>query len=118
MCVLWKVKKTRTTPYHPQGNSVVERGNKTLGDALRSLLLGLEQEGWDEILPQILRSFRSTPHTTTKETPNFMMMGREVRVPDQLMYESGFPDDQPTHQYVVDMQARMKLTHQLLRDQQ
>jgi len=39
LCHLWGVNQSRITPYHPQGNGVVERNNRMLGDALRSLLL-------------------------------------------------------------------------------
>jgi len=40
LCRIWGVNQSRTTPYHPQENGVVERNNRMLGDALRSLLLG------------------------------------------------------------------------------
>ena len=33
----WDVNKTRTTPYHPQANGMVERNNKGLGDYLRAM---------------------------------------------------------------------------------
>jgi len=82
LCHLWGVTQSRTTPYHPQGNGVVERNNRLLGDALRSLLLGHGQEEWDTVLPQAMRVFCSTPHTSTGETPNLLMLGRETRVPD------------------------------------
>jgi len=56
LCHLWGVNKSRTTPYHPQGNGVVERNNRVLGDSLRSLLLGRGQEEWDVVLPQVMRA--------------------------------------------------------------
>jgi len=62
LCHLWGVKKTRTTPYHPQGNGVVERGNRVLGDMLRATLLGRGQDEWDLIRPQLMRARRATPH--------------------------------------------------------
>jgi len=30
--------------------------------------------------------YRSTPHTSTGETPNLLMLGRETQVPDHLTY--------------------------------
>ena len=116
LCRLWKVTKTRTTSYHPQGNSVVERHNKTLGDSLRTLLMGSDQEEWDLLLPQIMRAFRGTPHTTTGETANYVMLGREVRLPDQLILPTQ-PPEQP-NQYVLDLHERLAAAHQAIRDKQ
>jgi len=82
LCRLWGVNQSRTTPYHSQGNGVVERNNRMLSDALRSLLLGHSQKEWDTILPQVMRAYRSAPHTSTGETPNPLMLGQVTRVPD------------------------------------
>ena len=87
LCQLWGVDKTRTTPFHPQANGMVERNNKGLGDSLRAMLLGKGQEEWDVLLPQLLRAYRGTPHTTTGETANMMMLGRKLRLPDQLQQQ-------------------------------
>jgi len=64
----WGVNQSRTTPYHLQENVVVERSNHMLGDSLRSLLLGKSQEEWDLVLPQIMRAYCSTLHSSTLET--------------------------------------------------
>ena len=86
LCALWGVRKSHTTPYHPQSNGVVERGNRDLGDMLRSMLIGKDEEDWDLLLPQIMRTIRASPHKQTGETANFLMLGREVRLPEHLMY--------------------------------
>ena len=52
------MRKSHTTPYHPQANEVVERGNRDLGDMLRSMLLGRDEEDWDLLLLQIMRTIR------------------------------------------------------------
>ena len=120
LCSLWRVDKTRTSPYHPQSNGFVERGNRTLGDALRCLLLeqNRRQEDWDELLHHIMRSFRATPNSTTGETANFMMMGRECTLPDTLLYGNEVEPPMSSTDYVALLQSRMQEAHDLLRTQQ
>ena len=61
LCTLWGVRKSHITPHHPQANGVVKRGNRDLGDMLRSLLIGQDEENWDLLLPQIMRTIRASP---------------------------------------------------------
>lgn len=82
-CHLRGIDHSTTTPYHPQGNGVVERNNRTLTEALRALL-DAEDGEWDEWAARIMRTFRATPHSATGETPNFLFFGRELRLPDNL----------------------------------
>jgi len=73
------VNQSQTTPYHPQGDGFGEQNDRMLGDSLRNLLLGRSQEEWDLVLPQIMRAYRSTPHSSMLEAPNFLILGREMR---------------------------------------
>jgi transposase InsO family protein len=114
LCVLWNVNKTHTTPYHPQANGVCERNNRGLGDSLRTLLLTRGQDEWDSLLPQLMRAFRGTPHSATGETANLLMMGRELRLPDQLQHHPPPLDFQPQHTYVQEMKERLEEAHQIL----
>jgi len=88
-----------------------------LGYALRSLLLGRGQEEWDVVLPQIMQPYRSTPHSATQETPNFLMLGRETRVPEHLTYHVPAPES-PVHEYVGKLVEIMGKAHDALQAQQ
>ncbi|CAG2253632.1 unnamed protein product [Mytilus edulis] len=80
MCKLLQIEKTRTTPYHPKSDGMVERFNKTLA----TMLTGYVNEyhsNLDVLLPYVMMAYRSSQHETTGYTPNRLMLGREVSTP-------------------------------------
>ena len=115
LCNIWGTQHSRTTPYHPQGNGVVERNNRMLGDALRTLLAHRQQDDWDAVLPQIMRAYRGTPHSTTQETPNALMFGRQLLLPDQLRYGRLDEDLLPAEEYAAEVQRRLEEAYEALR---
>ena len=117
LCRVWGVVKSRTTPWHPEGNGVVERGNKDLGNALRTFLLTRDQTDWDLLLPHLTRTVRSIPHSMTGETANFMMFGRELSLPEDLLAEQNLPL-QTREDYVIDLVERLQAAHDFVRERQ
>jgi transposase InsO family protein len=91
ICNLLDIQKTRTTPYRPQSDGLVERFNRTL---IQMLSICAEENfyNWDEHLPYLLMAYRSTEHSSTKCTPNLLMLGREINYPLDLMV--GLPPEQ------------------------
>ena len=68
------IKKSRTTAYHPEGDGMVERFNRTLLQLLRSYTE--QQEEWERYLPFVLFAYRTAVHTSTGVSPFEMMFGR------------------------------------------
>ena len=84
ICELLEIDKTRTTPYRPCSNGLTERMNQTI----QRLLTGFVNEArndWDVHLPFVLMAYRSSLQESTGCSPNFLMFGREVHGPVDIM---------------------------------
>jgi len=86
MCKMMNIQKTRTSPYHPQSDGMVERFNRTLATML-SAYVQENQRDWDAHLPYVMMAYRSSEHETTGMSPNMLMFGHEVSTPLDLMFE-------------------------------
>ena len=84
MCRLLRINKTRTTSLQPQSDGQTERANRTFLDLLAKLV-NENESSWDEQLPYALAAYRSSIHRVTGETPNRLMLGREVDTPLSLL---------------------------------
>ena len=69
------VNKVWTSPYHPQCDGMVERFNRTVVKALRSLVV--LEDRWDESLALAVWQYNSSVHSVTGITPFRAMLGVE-----------------------------------------
>ena len=115
MCQLLGIKKTRTTPYHPQSDGMVERFNRTLEMQL-SKFADYNQRDWDQHIPFLLMAYRSAIHDTTGCSPAKMMLGRELKLPIDLMF--GRPEEelpQTATDYTSALQERLERVYDFAR---
>ncbi|XP_075168511.1 uncharacterized protein LOC142240690 [Haematobia irritans] len=85
MCDSLGIKKTRTTPLHPQSDGMVERFNRTLEEHLRKVVDN-GQRDWDDHIPKFLLSYRSAIHDSTSRTPAKVLFGTEFKLPGDLIF--------------------------------
>ena len=71
------VHKSRTTPYHPQGDGMVERFNRSLLQLLRAYVDA--QNDWERYLPLVLYGYRTSVHASTGISPFVLMFGCHPR---------------------------------------
>ena len=83
ICRTFMIEKTRTTPYHPQGNGQVEKFNRVVADTLSKYCAEKPQE-WGVYLPYITFVYNTTVHRTIGATPYSMIFGREAQYPIDL----------------------------------
>lgn len=94
LCDLYGCKKSHTTPYHPEGNGLTERFNRTLLGMLGTLVEE-KKSRWAEHLPEMLHAYNNTVHNSTGYTPSYLMFGRHARAPVDVML-GGPLEDQDT----------------------
>ncbi|PIK38531.1 hypothetical protein BSL78_24624 [Apostichopus japonicus] len=80
MCRMLDIGKTRTTPFHPQSDGMVERFNRTL-EAMLSTVVSRNQKDWDTWLPYTMMAYRSAQHESTGFSPAELMFGRSIGLP-------------------------------------
>ncbi|MES9880796.1 MAG: DDE-type integrase/transposase/recombinase [Sedimenticola sp.] len=106
ICRLLQIKKTRTTAYHPQSDGLVERLNRTVIDML-SKFVNAKHTDWDIHIPAVMMSYRTSIHETTDFTPAFLMLGRELKLPVEIMYGQPNGEQGSTNEYARAVRDRM-----------
>jgi hypothetical protein len=116
LCKLLDICKTRSSAYNIRCNGQTKRFNKTLVRMIKAYLKGQEKD-WDKVLGCLAGAYRATVHESTGYSPNMLMLGREVRLPAQIMYSApdndhGFPSYSA---YVEKLKERMERAHEVAR---
>ena len=118
LCELLEIRKTQTSARNPKGNGQVERFNSTLIKMIKCYIKH-DQTSWDRNLGCLAAAYRSTPHESTNLTPNLLMLGREVRLPVEVIYgnHTSLADEPVSNygEYVEHLRQKMFSAHVLAR---
>ena len=112
LCAILNIKKTRSSPYYPAGNGMVERLFRTVKDMIFATASSSGQK-WPDILPFIERSLRCTKHAYTEFTPYEIVFGRTM--PNiWIAAETKKDTFKCHHEYIADMQRYRNLVEKIL----
>ncbi len=98
--------KIFTSPYHPACNGNCERQNKVIHHML-SQYCSTSQTDWDIYLPLVLYAYRLATHESTKESPGFVLFGKDLPTPIDLSLKL------PTPIYTDTVDYKLKLFYKL-----
>ncbi len=111
------IRKSRTSPYHPQGDPQPERFNRTLLSMLGTLDPA-QKNRWSQHITQLVHAYNCTKNEATGYSPYYLLFGREARLPVDVYF--GLPLDEEgekTHlQYVKRMRGELQKAYQLAAD--
>ena len=79
LCNAYGVKRSSTTPYHPQGNSYAEQVHQFYWNAVSSFIRA-EQNVWDELIVELMIVYNNTYHKAVGTSPSMAFMGRNLPV--------------------------------------
>ncbi len=94
---------------------MVVQFNRTLLNSL-AMYTSNHQRDWEEYMPYVLFAYRLAVHESTGVSPTKMMLGRDVRVPVDLVIQR--PDNEIPHNvpgYVQHLQDIMEEVHMEVR---
>jgi transposase InsO family protein/predicted aspartyl protease len=113
LCDRLHIKKIRTSPYRPSSNGQCERNNRSLLDAL-SKIVECERD-WDLVLPLTCMFYRASCHRATGVSPALLALGREIKLPVDLVYPTGYVEKISVPDYLEKLEQRLEVAAQFAR---
>jgi transposase InsO family protein len=118
VCKILGIEKTRSTPYRPQSDGMIERANRTIENML-SAFVDQNQKNWDDLIPLLMLAYRSAVHESTGVSPNEMVFGCSATLPVDLILGRADPKryDQQLHsEYAHNLMQKLEKIHTFARD--
>jgi transposase InsO family protein len=89
----FKIKRIKTTSFHPQSNGSIERTHGTVKDMIRTCCLDKRNE-WDENLKLICMGYNTSVHESTGFTPFELTFGRIANMTSAISVTSNLTKEQ------------------------
>jgi hypothetical protein len=123
LCHLMNIQKTRTAPYYPKSDGLVERLFRTVKDMVHATMQTNKKE-WDQTLPLIEIGLRASIQSSTRLSPHEIIFGQKMRLPIVWNTPKNCKHSVPKFrservfysQFVLDLKKNLEKTRQLCID--
>ena len=107
-----KIRKVRTTPYHPATNGQCERFNKTLIHMIGTMPSEVKCS-WEDWVSTLCHAYNCTVSGVTGYSPFYLMFGRLPKLPIDIEYDVAVEKEGSTYTaYVRDLTRRLREAHE------
>ena len=109
MCDKLGIEKRHSSPYHPQGDGMVERSIGLVKQVARCLTLdrNLPKESWPDILPEVAFYCNNTENVSTGYSAQLLMTGRQPLSPMEIAISKEWTDERDYNEHVEKLKERV-----------
>lgn len=96
---------------------MVERADQTIQNMLTAFINPMQRD-WDVFVSIVMMAYRSSVQESTKVSPSYMMLGREISLPIDIVFgeiQQGAPRDLKSD-YAYQLAEQMKCVHDYARE--
>ena len=86
------IQRSRTTPYRPQSNGLIERWHRTM----KAAIMCHEAESWLDVLPTVLLGLRTAIKEDIGHSPAELTYGTQLKVPGEFFFSNIDRSVEPT----------------------
>ena len=116
LCSLLGIEKSRTSAYHPEGNGMTERFNRSLLNMLGTLEPHSKLDWKSQVAP-LVHAYNCAPHAATGFSPYLLMFGRHPNLPVDVVMgiqrSSDSVDSLPS--FVSDLREKLSHSYEVAR---
>ena len=80
LCALFGIRKSKSSPYYPQGNGIIERLFRTVKDMLYATMKATGKN-WTKILPTVEMALRCSHNSSNTFSPYEIIFGKPMTTP-------------------------------------